>query len=109
MTAQRITSENYEDADGNPHGGFAEAMGVRVDWQTGPLVDAEGNRKEPTGAFVETVLEVALQRMRYYQESKFACRENALTITKIEEALHWLQHRTAVRASKGIEGTHEIG
>lgn len=34
----------------------------------------------------------------------FPCRENALTITKIEEALHWQEARTKNRQKRGVEG-----
>lgn len=33
------------------------------------------------------------------------CRENSLAITKLEEAMHWLTHRTGDRESRGVEGT----
>ena len=33
------------------------------------------------------------------------CRENSLAITKIEEALMWLQKRTADRVARNVEGT----
>jgi hypothetical protein len=34
----------------------------------------------------------------------FPCRENALTITKIEEAIHWQHARTRDRLNRGVEG-----
>lgn len=34
----------------------------------------------------------------------FPCRENALTITKIEEALHWQYARTKDRLNRQVEG-----
>lgn len=34
----------------------------------------------------------------------FACRENSLTITKIEEALHWQEARKKDRTKRGVEG-----
>jgi len=34
----------------------------------------------------------------------FPCRENALTITKIEEAIHWQEARTKDRLRRGVEG-----
>lgn len=34
----------------------------------------------------------------------FPCRENALTITKIEEAIHWQDARTRDRESRKVEG-----
>lgn len=36
--------------------------------------------------------------------SVFPCRENALTITKIEEAIHWQNARTKDRESRKVEG-----
>ena len=63
-------------------------------------------RLERTGAFVEDVIAAALDRIEHYQTSEFRCRENALAITKLEEALHWLAHRTADRERRGVEGTH---
>jgi hypothetical protein len=37
----------------------------------------------------------------------FPCRENALTITKIEEAIHWQEARTKNRIKRGVEGKNE--
>lgn len=34
----------------------------------------------------------------------FPCRENALTITKIEEAIHWQEARTKDRLLRKVEG-----
>ena len=36
----------------------------------------------------------------------FPCRENALTITKIEEAIHWQDARTADRLKRKVEGVN---
>ena len=37
----------------------------------------------------------------------FPCRENALTITKIEEAIHWQDARTKDRLKRKVEGKNE--
>jgi hypothetical protein len=104
---QEIVVANNTDNDGNPAGGYARAEGMQIDWQNGPLA-VDGKRKEPNGAFVETVIAAAIGRLEYYQGSKFSCRENALAITKLQEALHWLGHRTAGREARGVEGTHKV-
>lgn len=101
----KFDAENHDDSDGNPAGGFVSGTGIFIEWQDGPLGRGEG-RLDPNGAFVETVIAAALQRIQYYQEGKFSCRENALAVTKLEEALHWLNHRTASREDRGVEGTH---
>ena len=104
---QHITSEHYIDENGNPAGGSVTGKGIAIDWQNGSLVDPDtGERREPTGAFVENIIRAALDRIEYYQTTQFRCRENALAITKLEEALHWCQHRTAAREARGVEGTH---
>ena len=37
----------------------------------------------------------------------FPCRENSLTITKIEEALHWQEARTKDRVYRMVEGENK--
>ena len=37
--------------------------------------------------------------------AKFPCRENAMTITKLDEALMWQEKRTNDRWQRGVEGT----
>lgn len=37
----------------------------------------------------------------------FRNRETSLAITHLEEALHWLKHRTALRRKQGVEGTFQ--
>lgn len=103
---QELIVEN-NDKDGMPAGGSVMGVGLAISWQNGPL-GRDGDRLEPNGAFVEGVIQAAVQRIQYYQDSKFACRENALALTKLEEALHWLNHRTAAREARQVEGTHSV-
>lgn len=104
---QQINAENYLDADGNPAGGTVSGRGLSISWQSGPLQAVDGERLDPNGAFVEGVITAALQRIEHYQTTKFRCRENAIAVTKLEEALLWLNKRTADRTARGVEGTHQ--
>lgn len=107
MLAQ-FAAHNITDHAGNPAGGDVKSVGLEIHWQNGPL-GRGADRMEPNGAFVETVIAAAKQRIEFYQRvsmGKFACRENALAITKLEEALHWLDHRTQQREARDVEGTH---
>ena len=104
---QEIQATNKQDENGNPTGGNVSAIGIDINWQDGPLGNGS-DRKDPNGAFVEGVIQSAIQRLEYFQDSKFKCRENALAITKLEEALHWLNWRTAKRIERKVEGTHAI-
>jgi len=58
------------------------------------------------GTTNEEVLMMLIDRMKYLQ-GKFGCRENAIVITKLEESLMWLNHRTADRQKRNTEGKHE--
>ncbi len=102
-------AENLEDEKGNPAGGTVRGTGLSIDWQNGPL-GRGADRQAPNGAFVETVIAAAKQRIEYYQgadgRGKFSCRENAIAITKLDEALLWLNKRTADREARAVEGTH---
>ena len=57
------------------------------------------------GTTNEELLEVLINRMQHLQE-KFPCRENAIAITKLDEALLWLEKRTRDRQKRGVEGKH---
>lgn len=102
-----IEERHDKDEHGNPAGGTTTGRGFTITWQNGPLA-VDGVRREPNGAFVEDVIAAALGRIQHYQESRFKCRENALAITKLEEALHWLDHRTRDRQARGVEGSHAV-
>lgn len=105
---QTMICENNVDAEGRPAGGAVRACGISIDWQNGPLREQGSDEPaEPNGAFVETVIRAAKQRIEHYNDTQFRCRENSLAITKLDEALHWLNHRTADRESRGVEGTHK--
>ena len=101
---------NVTDANGNPSGGLATGTGMKIEWQDGPL-GRGADRKPASGAFVETILAAAKQRLEFYQTAsngKYACRENAMAITKLDEALMWLDKRTKDREDRGVEGEHKV-
>lgn len=66
--------------------------------QNGPIKESGVN-----GCQLDSLIEVAKIMIEGLNE-KFPCRENALAITKLEEALHWLDHRTKNRINRGVEG-----
>ena len=81
----------------------SDAHGVwDIQFQNGPIAENGVN-----GLTQEVLLAIVADRLRSFQGGPFACRENALALTKIEEAQHWLHHRTRERMSRGVEGTHE--
>jgi len=70
-----------------------------VKFQKGPVSEWWIN-----GCHQEDLLVIVIDRLRGFQSGEFKCRENALALTKIEEALHWLNHRTSDRQARGVEG-----
>ena len=100
-------SEHWKDADGNPAGGCTSGTGFAMSWQNGPL-GRDGDRKEPNGAFVEDVIGAVVDRLKFYQDSKFACDANKAAIKCLEGALDVLDRRTSDREKREVEGTHVI-
>ena len=112
--SERLVRSNFSvDSDGHPTGGFTflvepesddpvpdAAMSIR--WQEG-IIGLDGQN----GAFVEDVLEAARQRLQFFNTTEFRCRENSIAITKIEEALQWLDWRTRARLLADVENTYD--
>lgn len=103
----KFESENYIDVNKNPSGGNVTGTGLAIKWQEGPL-GRDGDRVEPNGAFVETVIAAAKQRIEFYQRGKFACEENEAAISALEVALVVLDKRTKSREARKVEGTHQV-
>ena len=58
------------------------------------------------GCHNEDLIAVVIDRLQGFQAGEFSCRENAIAITKLEEALLWLNKRTQDRIRRGVEGTN---
>lgn len=58
------------------------------------------------GTTNEEVLKVLIDRIQTLN-AIFPCRENSVAITKLDEALMWLEKRTRDRIFRGVEGTHQ--
>lgn len=74
---------------------------AEIHFQEGPIKECGVN-----GVCNEDLIAMVICRLEHFQKSGFACRENALAITKLEEALLWLRKRTIGRENRGVEGTH---
>jgi hypothetical protein len=83
-------------------------QGVNVDdtsvlfrGQRGPIEEVGVN-----GCQIDDMIAFARLTIEAFN-AKFPCRENALAITKLEEAEMWLQRRTQNREARGVEGKNE--
>lgn len=74
-----------------------------IKFQNGPIKETGVN-----GLSNEALLAVVVDRLQCFQAGPFKCRENALALTKLEEAMHWLHHRAREREQRGVEGTHKV-
>lgn len=76
---------------------------AHIHFQEGPIKEAGVN-----GCHNEDLLEIVIDRLQGFQNSEYKCRENAIALTKIEDALLWLNKRTQDRQDRGVEGTHTV-
>lgn len=76
---------------------------AKIHFQEGPIKECGVN-----GVCNEDLINMVIDRLEHFQKSEFACRENAMAITKLEEALLWLRKRTMGREQRGVEGTHTV-
>lgn len=74
-----------------------------VNFQNGPIQEFGVN-----GVSNEALLAIVEDRLLGFQAGKYACRENAIALTKIQEAMMWLQKRTRDRLARGVEGTNQL-
>jgi len=76
---------------------------AEINFQEGPIKECGVN-----GVANEDLINMVICRLEGFQKSEYACRENALAITKLEEALMWIRKRTVGRENRGVEGTHQV-
>ena len=74
-----------------------------IHFQEGPIKECGVN-----GINNEDAIVMVIRRLQGFQDSLFSCRENAMAITKLEEALMWLRKRTMGRENRGVEGTNKV-
>lgn len=71
-----------------------------VAFQNGPIQQVGVN-----GISNEALLAIVEDRLKGFAAGPFACRENAIALTHVQDAMHWLHHRTRERIARGVEGT----
>ena len=101
-----IREERATKEKGFPHPGdtiwLPGEVGIPMQYGKSPL--------EVRNGLLDTeVLQGVVDRLKVFQKpgSPMANRETALAITKIEEAIHWLQHRQLDRQARAVRFTDE--
>lgn len=108
--SESLVKSNFTtDEHDHPTGGVTEMEvgedypAILIHWQNGIIQNGQQN-----GAFVEDVIEAARQRIMFFNSRPGSrCRENSVAITKLEEALQWLDWRTRTRLLQDVENTYE--
>ena len=79
-----------------------DGVGCVIRFQNGPIAESGFN-----GISQEALLAIVEDRLLGFQSGPYACRENAIALTKIQEAIMWLLKRTRDRMARGVEGTSQ--
>jgi hypothetical protein len=95
-------SHHYELSRPVPGWGTTKTHAL-IDFQHGPRLDLNSTPGILDGA----ILAVLIDRYECFQAGPFACRENALILTKLQEAMHWMKHRADERAQRNVLGKNE--
>ena len=90
----RVKNEVYPNVD------IQTGSEIKIIIQNGPVKEVGNN-----GADIEVLGELWLDILNDFNSGEHRCRENSITITKIEEALMWQQKRRENREKRGVEGT----
>jgi len=75
---------------------------VDIEFQNGPIAEIGVN-----GISNEALLAIVEDRLLGFQSGEYSCRENSVALTKLQEAMMWLQKRTRDRVARGVEGTNQ--
>ena len=75
----------------------------KIKFQKGPVKEHGRN-----GIHNEDLIAIVIDRLQNLNSGNFKCRENSLAITRLEEALMWLNKRTQNRRERGVEGTSTV-
>lgn len=92
----------YEIGWGGGPDDMSDANPTYIAFQNGPVSEAGVN-----GISIEALLAIVEDRLDCFQSGPFACRENAGALSKVRDAMIWLQKRTLDRISRGVEGTSQ--
>ena len=75
---------------------------AKVNFQKGPITENGVH-----GCHNEDFIAIVIDRLQCLNQGDFACRENSIAITKLEEALLWLNKRTQDRIARNVDGTSQ--
>lgn len=90
----KVTDNGIEDGDG-----------IDIVFCKGNKENASALRQE--GVFTETLIQTAKQYLESVNVGEMATRETSMVITKLDEALMWINKRAEDRKLRGVQATYQ--
>ena len=94
--ASHIYDVTWQEIDGS-------GMHIAIEFQHGPIAQVGTN-----GITQEVLTAILIDLLRCFQDSTYACTENAEALGHYESALAALKRRTEKRVARGVEGTNKV-
>ena len=85
--------------------GIEDGEGQVIQFCKGDKNNPDTFRQE--GLFTETLIQVAKQYLESVNKGDLATRETSMAITKLDEALMWINKRAEDRILRGVQATHK--
>ncbi len=85
--------------------GISDGDGLQIQFCKGNKADETAMRQE--GVFTESLIELARQYLTSVNVGELATRETSMAITKLDEALMWIDKRAKDRKLRNVEGTYQ--
>jgi len=85
--------------------GVEDGSGMNIIFCKGDKEDSTVLRQE--GVFTETLIQVAKQYLENVNIGPMSTRETSMVITKLDEALMWINKRSEDRILRGVQSTYQ--
>ncbi len=85
--------------------GIEDGAGINITFCKGNKEDESQLRQE--GVFTETLIQTAKEYLESVNVGPLATRETSMVITKLDEALMWINKRAEDRKLRGVQGTYQ--
>lgn len=85
--------------------GIVDGSGIEIVFCKGNK-DSESNLRQE-GVFTETLIQTALQYLQSVNVGEMSSRETSTAITKLDEALMWINKRAEDRKLRGVQATYQ--
>lgn len=85
--------------------GIQDGEGQAILFCKGDKSNEEVFRQE--GVFTESLIQVSKQYLESVNKGDLSSRETSMAITKLDEALMWLNKRAEDRALRGVQATYK--